>query len=168
MSKDKPSYKDKNGTTRVGDFLRGLKKNILPGVLDAVGVGDLAKAVGIISNDPNNGGLTKSEVEEFIKLAELDIQNTADARSMQKIALGQTDVFSKRFVYYLASFWSIFSAVYVVSTTFIEVKNERVADTVLGFLLGTLVATIINYFYGSNQSSKDHNDASVLKKLTKN
>jgi ABC-type nitrate/sulfonate/bicarbonate transport system permease component len=33
--------------------------------------------------------------------------------------------------------------------------NVRFADTILGFLLGTVVATILNFFLGSSASSKE-------------
>jgi ABC-type nitrate/sulfonate/bicarbonate transport system permease component len=35
------------------------------------------------------------------------------------------------------------------------------ANIILGFLLGTAVATIISFFYGSSKSSKDKTDALV-------
>lgn len=96
--------------------------------------------------------------EEF--RIEQDNLNTANARNMQVAALDQDDLFSKRFVYYLASFWSIVSAAYVGAVTFIPIPkgNERVLDTVLGFLLGTIVATIINYFMGSSSGSASKNE----------
>jgi len=67
-------------------------------------------------------------------------KNTADARAMQVAALAQDDTFSKRFVYYLAAFWSVGAAVYIGFVTFgtIPASNVRFADTILGFLLGTV------------------------------
>ena len=86
-------------------------------------------------------------------------KNTADARAMQVAALAQEDKFSKRFVYVLAGFWSVVSVVYLFMITFVTIPaaNVRFADTVLGFLLGTVIATVINYFYGSSKSSADKN-----------
>jgi hypothetical protein len=83
------------------------------------------------------------------------LQDVQDARGLQKAALAQDDLFSKRFIYYLAIFWSIAAAVYIGFITFgyIPEANVRFADTILGFLLGTLIATILNFFYGSSRGS---------------
>ena len=79
-----------------------------------------------------------------------------------------SDSFSKGFKYYLASFWSIFSALYIAAVTFIPIPlgNERITDTVLGFLLGTIVATIINYFLGSSSGSAIKTDMLVKSNST--
>lgn len=83
------------------------------------------------------------------KIHSLYNENSASARQMQEHALAQSDRFAKRFVYYLAALWSVAGILYVFLITFTEVISERSADTVLGFLMGTIVSTIINYFYGS-------------------
>lgn len=82
----------------------------------------------------------------------LFLSDVQDARDMQKENLKQDDKFSKRFVYILASVWSVFSMIYIMLITFsaIPTANVRFADTILGFLLGTIVATIINFFLGSS------------------
>lgn len=75
-----------------------------------------------------------------------------NARNMQIENLRQDDVFSKRFIYYFAIFWSVFAVVYLTGITFIEIpkENVRFADTTVGFLLGTIVATLIGFFYGNS------------------
>ena len=82
--------------------------------------------------------------------------DTANARQMQVAALQQDDLFSKRFIYIFATFWSIFAAAYIAFITFgtIPEDNQRFADTILGFLLGTVVATILQFFFGSSMGSK--------------
>ena len=131
------------------------------------GASDIIKSVGtavdsIFTNDEEKqqllNELKKIELNASIRSEELALEadkimhkNTADARAMQVAALNQGDVFSKRFSYYLATFWSLAAAAYIYAITFMPIAEQsiRFADTILGFLLGTIVATIINYFFGS-------------------
>lgn len=98
--------------------------------------------------------------EEFlinaaIRQSEVDLANTKGAREMQMAALQQGDLFSKRYVYYFMTFWSLVTIVYVFCITFgtIPENNIRFADTILGFLLGTVVATMFNFLLGSSTGS---------------
>jgi hypothetical protein len=102
------------------------------------------------------------------ELLEIILQDRANARKMQEAALGQSDLFSKRFIYYFASFWSIVAAVYIACITFIPIAddNARFADTVLGFMLGTVIATIIGFFYGSSAGSKEKDEKAFLKEVS--
>ena len=75
-----------------------------------------------------------------------------NARNMQIENLRQDDKFSKRFVYYFAIFWSAFAVIYLTGITFAEIPKEniRFADTIVGFLLGTIIATMFGFFYGNS------------------
>jgi hypothetical protein len=101
------------------------------------------------------------------ELIQMVFEDRANARAMQTAALGQNDTFAKRFVYYFATFWSVSSALYIAFITFGEIPeaNVRFADTILGFLLGTIVATIVQFFFGSSDSSKQKDTA--LESLTR-
>ncbi len=147
------AYKDKNGTTKIGDWLR----TVAPHIKDVVGdVLPSTGALGIVKNlIKTDTKLTAEQKAEALKIIEIDLENTKDARAMQKAALSQDDIFSKRYVYYLATFWSVVSAIYFFLATFTKVTNARVSDTILGFLLGTIIGTIINFFFGSSKGSKD-------------
>jgi hypothetical protein len=156
--KKDPTFKEIHGETRVGKFLRDTAPNLLKSVLGiagnlipgASGVTDVIS--GLIGGSEE---LTAEQKVEALALLQLDMQNVANARDMQKAALSQDDVFSKRFVYYVAAFWSVIGGVYIFLVTFTEVENPQHANTIIGFLLGTIVATIINFFFGSSQGSKD-------------
>ena len=83
------------------------------------------------------------------------LADVANARKMQEATLAQDDPLPKRFVYLFATGWSCFAAVYIFWITFgnIPQDNIRFADTILGFLLGTVVAMILQFFFGSSQGS---------------
>lgn len=110
----------------------------------------------------------QAEVQLRQKLLELDAEESrrdhedrANARAMQIAALQQEDPFSKRFVYYFAAAWSLFAMGYLLLITLYAIPEsaQRYADTTLGFLLGTIIATIVAYFFGSSRTShaKDSN-----------
>ena len=56
----------------------------------------------------------------------------------------------------LALYFSAVTVLYLFCITFIPIPkdNLRVVDTILGFLMGTVVATIMNYYFGDSQTSK--------------
>lgn len=123
---------------------------VVKAVADKLGVADSVEAVA--QHLADNPADVEKVREIELELARLSQQNTDGARALQIATLQQGDTFSKRFVYYLSAFWSLFAVVYIVWITFatIPADNVRFADTILGFLLGTVVSTIINYFLGSS------------------
>ena len=109
--------------------------------------------------------------EELIRLRQEDdrlsvevekayLADTQSARQMQTAALNQSDLFSKRFIYHFAMFWAVAAAIYIGFITFAHIPeaNIRFADTILGFLLGTIVSQIISFFYGSSSSSQSKDE----------
>lgn len=93
-------------------------------------------------------------------LEKAHLGDVANARAMQIAALGQEDVFSKRFVYYFATAWSVFTMLYFVGVTFLTIptSGQRVADTILGVLIATVIGVMFGYFYGSNKASRTKDD----------
>ncbi len=143
-----------------------LSKN-LPKIAQAVldkGIDKVEEKLGV-KLEPNMSDEKIAEIqaaamkhEEF--RIEQDNKNTADARAMQVAALNQSDVFSKRFVYFFIAFWSIVSAIYIGFVTFgyVPPENVRVVDTLLGFIQGTIVATMFNYLMGTSAGSARKTD----------
>lgn len=128
-------------------------------------VGKVIESVGkaadnlFTSDDERN----KAEIELRRLGVELEKAHLADAdsaRKMQIAALQQDDVFSKRFIYIFAICWSLFAMVFFCLVTFAEVpeKNLRMADTILGFLIGTAIASVFNFFLGTTVSSRKKDD----------
>ena len=143
-----------------------LSKN-LPKIAQAVldkGIDKVEEKLGV-KLEPNMSDEKIAEIqaaamkhEEF--RIDQDNKNTADARAMQVAALNQSDVFSKRFVYFFIGFWSIVSAIYIGFVTFgyVPPENVRVVDTLLGFIQGTIVATMFNYLMGTSAGSARKTD----------
>jgi hypothetical protein len=117
--------------------------------------------------------------EELLRIKQEDNRIAADlekayladvqsARNMQQTAIESDDKFVRRFVYYFAIFWAICTASYIGFITFgvVPEDNVRFADTILGFLLGTILSGIFNFFYGSSKGSQDKTQA-MLKEISK-
>jgi len=89
-------------------------------------------------------------------MAEIDLKNMQGARDMQLKAMDSDDPLVRRFVYYFVSFWSVLSATYIGCITFVDIPedNIRFADTILGFVLGTMVASMFQFLLGSSLGSR--------------
>lgn len=60
------------------------------------------------------------------------------------------------FVCFFAGIWSFYGMGYLAAITFLPIppENRDFANIILGFLTGTVVSTVINYFFGSSDSSR--------------
>lgn len=149
----------------VASIVSGLISNGLPKVADAVmekGVDYVQQKLGVELKP--EGQMDAADVaklkeaamkhEEF--MAEIDLKNMQGARDMQLKAMESDDPLVRRFVYYFIGFWSILSATYIGFITFgaIPEDNIRFADTILGFVLGTMVASMFQFLLGSSIGSR--------------
>jgi len=120
------------------------------------GTSDGEAALAAIKADPNKvlefQQAMAAQQTDLEKAYLLDVQG---ARQMQIAALAQDDLFSKRFVYYFAIFWSIFAMAFFTAVTFLPIQGfgQRIADTILGVLVSTIITGIFHYMYGSTRGS---------------
>lgn len=67
----------------------------------------------------------------------------------------RTIVMNSRIRDILAIFWSVASATFLFAVVFLPMPapNTKFADIILGFLLGTAVASILGFYFGSSVGS---------------
>ena len=84
--------------------------------------------------------------------------------------MSDPDLFNRRFLAAFAACLCLAAMIYVAAITFIPIPkdNARFADTVLGFILGTVMATPIGFFFNSSKSSqaKDETIKNALRAST--
>lgn len=159
------------GETKFGKFISKVKDINIDGsaIGSAVAQATTGNFVGAIasigkslvgSNHEKSQQLMEELVmhqESYLKELELVYKDKESARDMQKQALLQNDIFSKRFIYYFAFAIFTFSALVITLLFFVEIPsdNQRIIDMAIGILLGTGLVGIIQFFYGSSKSSED-------------
>jgi hypothetical protein len=151
------------GMSAVSKLIDGGADKAIDLISEKTGI-DLSKPEAVTTMTPEQEKALR-EYDLQLKMLDFDkekayLADVADARDMQKEALKQEDIFSKRFIYYFATGWSLFSGLYIGAITFytIPVASVRFADTILGFLLGTIMAGMFAYFFGSSKGSKEKTD----------
>lgn len=132
----------------IDDFMTGGVGSIVKGVTDL--------ASDLITTDKERLAAENERDQISLDREKAYLADTDSARKMQIAALGQEDVFSKRFVYYFSMAWSVFAMAFMAVVTLCDIpdKNANSVNIILGFLLGTAVASIFSFFLGTTQQSK--------------
>jgi hypothetical protein len=150
------SFLISQGAGKLGNMLMGAAKDkVVEAIADKLGVEPKEEAV--------EQHLT-AHPEEMVKLEQIDmekmelqLQEMQSARNMQLEAMKSNDPLVRRFVYFFIGFWSIWSAVMLPMMVFgdIPTENVRFADTILGFLLATMIGSMFGFLLGSSLGSKE-------------
>lgn len=149
----------------VASIVSGLLANGLPKIADAVvekGVDYVEGKLGVKLKPEEE--MTPEDVaslreramqhEEF--MVEMEVKDKANARDMAKHAMSSNDWFVRRFTYFFITAWSLFAMTFIPLITFgtIPQDNVRFADTILGFMLGTVMASMFSFLLGSSFGSR--------------
>ena len=142
--------------------------------LDALATGGISSIVEGVTKAIDNFHTSDEErfkAELEARKLEVDLEKAyladlGNARHMQEVALQQDDRFAKRFIYYFALLWSFAAMIYFACVTFIQLpaSGVRMADTILGVLIGTVMTGFFNFFYGSSARSAKKDE--VIREMT--
>ena len=147
-------------------IVQGLIANNMHKVADAVvekGVDYVQDKMGITlkpeheatKEDYDKWNAEAAKHEEF--MAELDEKSRQRATDMQMKAMESDDPFVRRFLYYFIAAWSTFAIVFIPCLIWAPIpeNNIRFADTILGYVLGTVVTGMFAFLLGSIQGSRN-------------
>lgn len=150
----------------IASIVSGLIQNNMHKVADAVmdkGVDYVEQKMGIklkpegeaTKEDYEKWNAEAAKHEEF--MAELDEKSRQRATDMQLKAMESEDPLVRRFLYYFIAAWSIFAIAFIPSLIWLPIPeaNVRFADTILGYVLGTIITGMFAFLLGSSQGSRN-------------
>ncbi len=161
--KKKKSFWD----TKVGGVLSTVAPAAVNIIGDVVPGGQLLKTVfnqHVMQDDgrsPEEKSMAQLQFEAALREYEIKerqmlLDDLASARDMQKSALAQGDLFSKRFIYYLAGFIMIALFALLLMLFYVEIPdgNNEIVYMAIGIFMG-IATSVAAFFFGSSQGSKD-------------
>ena len=154
----------------MNETLLGILKSVAPALATAalgpaggLVVKAISEKLGVENSEQAVTEALSANPDLALKLAEIDtrqfeleVNDRASARSMAVVALQSEDPFVRRFTYYFIAGWSVFAMVVIPCMIFMQIpeSNVRFADTILGFLLGTVIASMFAFLLGSSFGSR--------------
>jgi hypothetical protein len=142
----------------------GKLANMLAGAAKDKVIDTIAEKLGVEPKDDAIERHLTEHPEEMVKLEQIDmqkmelqLQEMQSARNMQLEAMKSNDPLVRRFVYFFIGFWSLWSAAMLPFMVFGDIpeSNVRFADTILGFLLATMIGSMFGFLLGSSLGSKE-------------
>ena len=144
----KKTYKEIHGTTRVGDFLRGINKSKVVNVAGEILEGDL---VGALKAVFSSGELTEEEKAQAAKLIELDIAEQKAVAKKWAADMGSDSWLSKN-VRPLSLVFLTVSTVLLIFADFFVIDLDVPTEWI--DLLKSLLLTVFVSYFGSRGFEK--------------
>jgi hypothetical protein len=148
------------------NLLMGMAPKLVPmlmGTAKDKAIEVISEKLGITPSEESITNHLTRYPEDSVKLDQIDLErleaqlkDVQNARAMHQQAMINDDPMVRRFIYFYAWFWACASVLYFFCVTFLQLPEggRDFANIILGFLLGTAVATILAFFYGSSSGSK--------------
>lgn len=106
---------------------------------------------------------------QALELEKMYLQDVANARALQVAALAQNDLFSKRFIYYLAAFIVVSATAAGFGLYWIEVplENKRMVEMFFDVYLFAGALSVIYFFFGSSRGQERSEETKAITEATK-
>ena len=151
MGDKKKTYKELNGTTRVGDFLRTINKSgvlgKIVGVAGEIATGDLMGAIGALTATKE---LSPEEKEHALKLLEMDIEEAKAITKRWESDMQSDSWLSKNVRPLTSCFLTVVTMLFVA----LDSSTNFKVDKVWVDLLKTLLVTTYLAYFGSRGVEK--------------
>lgn len=149
----------------IASIVSGLISNGLPRVADAVlekGLDYVEGKLGVKlkpedeMTDADAKAIREAAMKHDEFLVDAEVKDRANAREMQMAAMQSDDAFVRRYTYYFITVWSFFAMAFIPLIVFgtVPQDNVRFADTIIGFLLGTVISSMFAFLLGSSFGSR--------------
>jgi hypothetical protein len=153
MGKKKPKYKDIHGTTRIGDFLRSIKKsNLIGDAVDMVGELSTGNVLGALQTLlGKDEGLTQQDREHALELIKLDIEQEKGITKRWESDMKSDSLLSKNIRPMSLIFLTVCAMALIVADSMgidFNVKENWIN------LLSTLLVSVYVAYFGSRGAEK--------------
>tara|TARA_B110001452_G_scaffold260677_1_gene258487 strand:+ start:2104 stop:2565 length:462 start_codon:yes stop_codon:yes gene_type:complete len=149
MPDKRKTYKEINGTTRVGDFLRSLNFKKIADVAVNIASGDLKGAIDAINSDPS--ALTDAQREYALKLIELDLEDMKGVTQRWTSDMNSDSFLSKNVRPMTLIFLTVMTMILIIGDSYGINFN---VDTEWIELLKTLLVTVFVAYFGGRSFEK--------------
>jgi len=144
-------YKDKNGTTKVGDFLRGVK-NVAPDILNLAGNITGIEVLGVLGDKiKGSDTLTPIEKETALKLLEIDKAEMEEVTKRWQADLNSDNSLSKNVRPLVMMFLTVSMAIFIIVDS--SFKDFKVREDWIS-LLSSLLLLVYGAYFGGRSLEK--------------
>jgi len=148
MSDKKKSYKERNGTTRVGDFLRSINFKDVAKVVGSVVTGDIKGAVNILTN---SGDLSPQQLEIALKELEMDVIEMQEVTKRWESDMTSDSWLSKNIRPLSLAFLTLSLFIYIILDS--SIKGFSIQDGWID-LLSSLLLVVYGGYFGARSVEK--------------
>lgn len=144
-------YKDKNGTTKVGDFLRGVK-DVAPDILNLAGNITGIEVLGVLGDKiKGSDTLTPIEKETALKLLEIDKSEMEEVTKRWQADLNSDNSLSKNVRPLVMMFLTLSMALFIIIDS--SFKDFKVREDWIS-LLSSLLLLVYGAYFGGRSLEK--------------